>query len=292
MRYDATMKSILYSIASSLTPKLTGGARPVKLLNVVFASVRSRIPDLVALLDDGRIFHLEVESGNDPLMPWRMLQYWLLLRERFPLLEIVQHVLYIGSPACSMTPRIEEKNISFSYQLTDIRDIDGEVLLSSESPADRVLAVLAKMRNERVTIRRILASWAELPRREREDLAQKLVILSGLRRLNDIVTEEVQNMPIIIDPMENTTIRRWIEQGVEKGIQQGMAQGMHQGMQQGIEQGKDLGRASLLGKQLSRRFGYLPPGEEQRLKTARSDQLERWALRLIDASTLDEVFSE
>ena len=54
MHYDPTMKSILYSIGNCVTPALTGGAKPVELLSVAFDSVRSRVPDVVVLLDDGR----------------------------------------------------------------------------------------------------------------------------------------------------------------------------------------------------------------------------------------------
>ena len=194
---------------------------------------------------------------------------------RYPLVNIVQHVLYIGGPPCTMATSIEEDNISYGFRLTDIREIDEDLFLRSESAADRVLAVLSKMRDERVTIRGILDSWADAPRREREDLIQKLMLLSGLRRLNEIVVEEVHNMPITIDPMENSTIRGWIEQG--------MAEGMARGI--------DEGRASLLSIQLSKRFGTLPSEAEQKLQTAHSDVLEHWALRLFDATTLDEVFS-
>ncbi len=278
MRFDTILKSILELLGNCLTPRLTG-AKPVELLNVEFPSIGRRVPDLVLRLADGRIFHLEVQSANDPRMPLRMLHYWLLIHERYPGVSIVQHVLYIGAPACSMQPRIEVDRISYSYELTDIRNIDEEVFLQSESAADHVLAVLSKMRNRRRTVRRILASWAEAPRRERDDLVEMLMLLSGIRGMDAIVAEEVFKMPILIDPMENKTIRGWIERGLV------------QGRKQGIEQGLEQGKASLLSKQLTKRFGVLPPKAEQKLRSADSDQLERWALRLIDAATLDEVFS-
>jgi predicted transposase YdaD len=271
LHYDAILKSILQSLGNILTPSLTGGAKPVELLNVEFNAVEKRVPDLVARLDDGRVFHLEVQSANDRRMPLRMLRYWLLLREQYPAAQIVQHVLYIGGPTLSMTRFIKEGNVSYLYDVTDIRDIDEEVFLRSDSPADRALAVLSKMRNERVTIRQILASWAGASRRDRDDLIEKLMVLSGLRRLDEIVAEEVNNMPIEIDIMENTTIRRWIEQGVGKRVEHG--------------------QANLLGKQLAKRFGALTSETEEKLRAADSDQLERWALRLMDANTLDEVFS-
>ena len=84
----------------------------------------------------------------------------------------------------------------YRYDITDILDIDEEVFLRSDSAADRALAVLSRMRNERVTIRRILASWARARRRERDDLIEELEVLSGSRRLDEIVSEEVHNKPI------------------------------------------------------------------------------------------------
>ena len=269
--YDAILKSILQSLGNILTPSLTGGAKPVELLGVEFNSFEKRVPDLVARLDDGRIFHLEVQSDNDRKMPLRMLRYWLLLREQYPNVQIVQHVLYIGGPTLSMKRYIEDGDISYRYEITDIRDIDEEVFLRSDSAADRALAVLSRMRNERVTIRRVLASWAGACRRERDDLIGKLMVLSGLRRLTKIVSKEVQNMPIVFDIMEDPTIRGWIEKGIEKKVEHG--------------------QASLLGKQLGKRFGALTPETEEKLQAADSDQLERWAIRLMDANKLDEIFS-
>jgi predicted transposase YdaD len=272
-------------LENSLTRRLTG-ARPVELLSVEFGSLERRVPDLVSRLDDGRIFHLEVQSANDLRMPQRMLRYWLLLRERFEGVPVVQHVLYLGEQRCSMAAYIEEESVSYRYHLTDIRDVDEEVLLQSGSAAERMLAILSRTQDQRATIRRILASWMETSGRERADLVGNLMILSGLRRMKGVVAEEAHNMSFTIDYMENETIRGWVEQGIQKGIDQGIRQGLDQGIRQGLDQGQ----ASLLSIQLTKRFGALPPEVEEKLRSGHSEQLKRWALRLMDAPTLDEVF--
>ena len=262
-------------MGNSLTPRLTG-ARPVELLSVEFASVEKRFPDLVSRLEDGRIFHLEVQSTNDPRMPQRMLHYRTLIRARFEGVRMLQHVLYIGGPPLLMETYIEEEDLSYRFHLSDIREIDEEVLLRSESEAERMLAVLSRTRDDRATIRRILGSWARAPRRERDDLIEKLMLLSGLRRLDSAVAEEVRNMAFTLDYMENDFFRGLIEERVEKGIQQAL----------------ENGQATMISKLLTKRFGVLAPDIEQKLTSAHSEQLERWALRLLDASTLDEVFSD
>ena len=212
MHYDPITKSILQSLGNSLTQRLTG-AKPIQHLSVEFGSVEWRVPDLVSQLDDGRNFHLEVQSSNDPRMPQRMLRYWLLLRERFEGVPVVQHVLYIGERPCSMTSHIEEESVSYRYNLTDIRNIDEEAFLQSGWAAERALAILSGAQDKRATIRRILASWNETSRRDKANLVLNLMLLSRLRRLKDVIAEEVQNMSFTLDIMGDETIRGFFDKG-------------------------------------------------------------------------------
>jgi hypothetical protein len=82
------------------------------------------------------------------------------------------------------------------------------------------------------------------------------------------------------------------EEGLRQGVQEGIQQGMQQGIQQGMQQGMQQGRAVLLAKQLRHRFGVLPALELERLAAASDEQLDRWALALLHADTLEQVFSE
>ncbi len=74
--------------------------------------------------------------------------------------------------------------------------------------------------------------------------------------------------------------------GIEKGRQQGRQEGRQEGLQEGIQRGE----ASLLRRQLARRFGALPSWAEQRLEQASLEDLERWADRVLEVQTLAEVF--
>lgn len=57
-------------------------------------------------------------------------------------------------------------------------------------------------------------------------------------------------------------------------------------------EGRAEGIAVLLARQLNRRFGPLSAAITDRLAKAAPDQLERWAERVLDAATLDDVFAE
>ena len=63
----------------------------------------------------------------------------------------------------------------------------------------------------------------------------------------------------------------------------------------GLEEGRreaQLREANLVLRQLERRFGSLSEATEARVRSADPDALERWSLRLLDATTLEEVFRD
>jgi hypothetical protein len=50
------------------------------------------------------------------------------------------------------------------------------------------------------------------------------------------------------------------------------------------------GQARLLMRLLEERFGPMPEPQAKRVQSAAPEQLETWALRLLDAASLDDVF--
>jgi predicted transposase/invertase (TIGR01784 family) len=79
------------------------------------------------------------------------------------------------------------------------------------------------------------------------------------------------------DPIMQTFIDRYIEQG------------RLQGLQQGIEQGRHQGEAAVLLRQIERKFG--PPMESvrQQVEDADTETLLRWSDRILTADNLDAV---
>jgi hypothetical protein len=59
----------------------------------------------------------------------------------------------------------------------------------------------------------------------------------------------------------------------------------------GIEKGQQQGQTRMLQRQLARRFGAVPGWAEQRIFSARPEQLEDWSLRVLDGKTLEEVLA-
>ncbi len=61
---------------------------------------------------------------------------------------------------------------------------------------------------------------------------------------------------------------------------------------EGRDEGSREGRFRIVLRQLTRRFGILPPWARQRLEAASSELLEIWADQLLDAASLEEALRE
>ncbi|KJU84343.1 hypothetical protein MBAV_003462, partial [Candidatus Magnetobacterium bavaricum] len=121
---------------------------------------------------------------------------------------------------------MEFRQIKYSYELIDIRTLDGNQLIDSDDPDDNVLAILCKLDDGHVTIKRILEKLSRLHPNERENYIRKLLYLSGLRNLATTVKQEVLNMPLTIDLDEYEFFKDIFTKGELKGELKGKLEGI------------------------------------------------------------------
>src|SRR5260221_104414 len=82
-KYDLVVKDLFQRDHPSLLDQLTAGVAVREVLSVELARVEERRADLVLLLADGTILHIEFQSGNDKDMPYREGIYCLLLGQKY-----------------------------------------------------------------------------------------------------------------------------------------------------------------------------------------------------------------
>jgi predicted transposase YdaD len=271
-RYDTTLKTLFQAPPQQLLRLLVGG-QAREMLTVEYPTVRMRRPDLVVRLTDGRLYHLELQSDNDAAMPWRMLEYYGLLYQRYGQ-QPLQHVLYVGERPMTLVAQIDHATLLFEYGAIDVRTLDGQPLLHSTVLEDNILALLCRGGATRATVQYILARIANLSGTAQTEALTTLLILAGLRHLQPLVREETQQMAIILDIENNPFLRDIFEEGRQEGHQEGQIEG----------------ERALIRQQLARRFGVLPAWAEQHIAAADTTTLEQWGLRLLDATSLEEVF--
>jgi len=66
--------------------------------------------------------------------------------------------------------------------------------------------------------------------------------------------------------------------------------GLERGLLEGEQKGRQEGKQSLLQKLLTKRFGPLPEAVLEQIRSASTEQIDTWADRVFDATSLDAVF--
>ncbi len=277
-QYDTTIKDLFEKPPQRLLQMLIG-REAVELLPVEFASTQKRFPDLVFLLEDDSIFHLELQSNSEE-MDWRMLMYYSLIRQRYPSRVLVQKVLYVGLQKWHPGSAIEEPNLSFRYEVVDIRSIDCRVLMDSPSLEENILAILCRIDNQKEVIQEILYRISDLPIIARADALTKLVILSRLRRLETVVKTEAETMSLTFNLMENDVFRPMI------------LKELRDAERIGEQRGRQEESVLMLTRLLQRRFGAVPGWAIEKIAKADLQSLEEWSLRFVDAQSLEAVFPD
>ncbi len=199
-KLDKTLRDIIQNIPQKFISILTG-KKGTKILDNTFPSTKERIADLVLELEDGYVFHLELQTQNDKNMPFRMLEYYFLLKQRYPDKPIKQIVLYVGDGKLNMPNYLEIDKLKFSYEIKDIKDIECKELLESDSLEDKILAVLCKVEDFEEYIFELTKELLKLPEKRRADYIRKLLIALNYRpKLKEklALIMEVKDMPLVI----------------------------------------------------------------------------------------------
>ncbi len=243
---DIALKDIFEEIPHRLS-KILAPAPIKELLPTNFPSTELRV-DFLARLEDESILHIEFQSFNDPNMPFRMLRYYLAIWERYPSNPIKQLLVYVGNRKLRMKSRLRLRNLTFSYEILDIRQIDCKVLLESPDTMDRLLACLCKVEDEAYLIEKLIKTMEGMNEEERKDYLLKALTLTELRpNLRIRLTEEVRHMPIVVRPEDIKLPKRKLKKdilyrlGLEEGKQIGLEEGRKEGEVIGIEKGKHIG---------------------------------------------------
>jgi len=128
-------------------------------------------------------------------------------------------------------------------------------------------------------VKRILAGIEGCePQRRMETLAE-LMLLSGLRSLGPPIEREAKQMPLLNDIMDHPVLGRERKRGIKLGLEQGR------------EEGREEGERQLLLRMMDKRFGPVTASVKKRILALSVPKIERIALRLLDARSLDDLLN-
>ncbi len=210
-----------------------------------------------------------------------------------------------------MKSRLRLRNLSFSYEMIDIRQIDCKVLLESPDPMDRLLACLCKVEDEAYLIEKLIKTMEGMNEEERKDYLLKALTLTELRpNLRIRLTEEVKHMPIVVRPEDirlpkrmlrkDILYRLGLEEGKQIGLEEGKQIGLKEGKQIGLEEGRKEGEVIGIEKGLIKsaqemliaiiegKLGYVPEEIANRVREIRDVEFLRSLAKKL-ASTSEDV---
>src|SRR5271156_3373141 len=273
--YDVALKLLLQGSAQLTIRELAGGP-VVKWLDMELPKVQNLRMDLLGETAAGGLVHVELQSRNEAAMPLRMAEYCLgvfRLFGKFPR----QVLVYVGEAPLRMESELRGPDVWFQYRLIDMRELDGGRLIESEEVGDNVIAILAGLRDHKEAVHKIVGKIASLAGAEREAALSRLLILAGLRRLEETVAREIQKMPVYIDILENKVLGPPYKKGLEEGRQEGLLEGERKG------------ELAIIRRLIEKRFGAIPSWAEQRLADRSTVELEDLSVRALDAQSIEDL---
>jgi hypothetical protein len=114
---------------------------------------------------------------------------------------------------------------------------------------------------------------AGLAAAEREAAFTQLLLLAGLRRLEETVEREIQRMPVYIDLLENKVLGPAFKKGLEEGELKGKLEG----------------ELKILRRQIEKRFGPIPKWAAERLAARSAAQLEELGDRILEVTSIEDL---
>ncbi|MCP3958110.1 MAG: DUF4351 domain-containing protein [bacterium] len=229
--------------------------------------------------------HIEVQGNYDASFAERMFVYHYRLydRHRCPVVSLA----VLGDDSSWWRPdkfgyELWGCRVDLSFPTVKLRDLEWAKLEASDNPFAVVAMAHLKTGVTRHDPDGRLQWKLYLARRlyqggyERQDVLDLLWFIDWLLalppELDSRFNQEIERFEAETRMRYVTT---WERKGIEKGIQKGIQQG----------------EASLLRRQLKRRFDSLPAWADQRLEQAGRRELETWADRVLEARTLEEIFA-
>ncbi len=151
-----------------------------------------------------------------------MAEYKALLQRKFEL-PVRQFVIYLGTKEPQMRTALSEDEQITGFSLRNIHNLPVDQTLASDIPEEIILSILAdypKADAEQVVaniimrLRTVSTSEASLKKS-----VQQLLVLSRLRKLDNIARKQVNAMPITYDITQDALYKEGIEKKTIQVIQ-------------------------------------------------------------------------
>lgn len=165
------------------------------------------------------LLHIEFQTEDYTNMHLRMSEYRAMLQSSHEL-PVRQYLIYLGQPPTKMRSRLSESYQIIEYTIISLNQFRVEDFLQSDSPDEIVFAILSNYSKKQakqivITVLERLKSL-NLNKDELKKYINYLLTLGQLRKLQSVIKQQVQAMPITIDMTDSPIFQEGLEKGMEK----------------------------------------------------------------------------
>ena len=222
------IRQIIKPLAEDLLKKRIKSIKPLPAKMQTTLEIESDDFNLVETVDGEKmILHLEFEVKLTRDMVYRVGEYHSVKQRKYKL-PIHHYVVYLGTKNTQIRTQLYSEEVYHGFKLIRLNQKPPEEYLASDIPAMVILAILGDYSDERKNelVRSIIKRLQELinDRRKLHKYISQLLIFGRIRKLENIITQNVENMTsFAYDITTDGLYLRGIEEGIEKGIEKAKA---------------------------------------------------------------------
>ena len=237
-----------------------------------------RADSLILLEAEGLLLHLEFQTKADPHIPFRMLDYWVRGRRRFPDKRIRQVVIYLKETSSDLVFQNKFEEGTTHHEFEAIRLWEQPLSHFLEFTGMLPFAILVNERNKERLLRNIAQKIDAIPdQKTRQTIGAATYVLAGLV-LDENIIKQILRRDIM---EESVTYQAILREGELKGLKRGREEGEIQGRKQAL--------LTIILRLLTRKFGNLPPKLHTRIARLQIPRLESLAEAILDFESVADL---
>jgi predicted transposase/invertase (TIGR01784 family) len=224
--YDNTCKFLAENFSTDFASWLLGEPITLTKLEQSELALDPIRADSVILLQSQRIImHLEFQTRTDQTMAFRMLDYWVRLRRKYPQTKIYQVVIYLKPTNSPLVYQTSFESEQATHKFNVIRLWEQPTEIFQQYAGLLPLAVLTKTENATEVLKQVVKQMDDITdQKVKNNLAATTAIISGL-----VLDKEVIQRLLRSDIMKESVIYQEILlEGEAKGEARGEAKAANQ----------------------------------------------------------------
>ena len=229
-----------------------------------------RADSLILLEAEGLLLHLEFQTKADPQIPFRMLDYWVRGKRRFPDKKMRQVVIYLKETSSDVVFQNKFEESTTHHEFEVIRLWEQPLANFLEFTGMLPFAILVNDGNKERLLQNIAQKIDKIPdQKTRQTIGSATYVLAGLV-LEENIIKQILRRDIMRESVTYQAILR-------------------EGRQEGRQEGRKEGLVAIVLRLLTHKFGTLPPKLHTRITRLHIPRLESLAEAILDFQSIADL---